>query len=189
MILMDKRILNFLVIAVLTVITFLWSFFIFKLPYDYSLILIVVLSRFICSYFILKDYSLSWSKTSSKSFLIKSIVYITAFVIYMPFLYGDYRLSFILSELFLYIFSISFLMYCYNYFMNRSKMSKSKNIVIYGAGKAGLQLEHEFTNSAYKVVCFIDDNKVLQNRSIYNSYDILEKVANIIDNRIKFNEY
>ena len=183
MILMDKRILNFLVIAVLTVITFLWSFFIFKLPYDYSLILIVVLSRFICSYFILKDYSLSWSKTSSKSFLIKSIVYITAFVIYMPFLYGDYRLSFILSELFLYIFSISFLMYCYNYFMNRSKMSKSKNIVIYGAGKAGLQLEHEFTNSEYKVVCFIDDNKVLQNRSIdgisiLSSKDYSKKYSN-----------
>ncbi len=161
-----KRILNFLVITVLTVITFYWSFFIFKMQVDYILILYVLLARFICSYFILKDYSLSWSKTSSKSFLIKSVVYISAFVIYMPFIYGKYRISFMLSELFLYLFFISFIMYYYNYFMNKSKTSKSKNIVIYGAGKAGLQLEHEFINSEYKVVCFIDDNKVLQNRSI-----------------------
>ena len=166
MIRIDKRILNFLVIILLSIITFSWSFFIFKLPFDYCVILYVILSRFVCSYFILKDYSLSWSKTSSKSFLIKSIVYLVAFLIYMPFLYGDYRISFILSELFLYIFSISFIMYCYNYFMNKSKTFKSKNIVIYGAGKAGLQLENEFTNSEYKVVCFVDDNKVLQNRSI-----------------------
>ena len=166
MINVDKRILNFLVIIFLSIITFSWSFFIFKLPNDYSIILIVILIRFVCSYFILKDYSQSWSKTSSKSFLIKSIVYISAFVIYIPFIYGKYRISFMLSELFLYIFSISFLMYCYNYLINKSKTSKSKNIVIYGAGKAGLQLENEFTSSEYKVVCFIDDNKVLQNRSI-----------------------
>ncbi|NQY21918.1 MAG: polysaccharide biosynthesis protein, partial [Campylobacteraceae bacterium] len=108
----------------------------------------------------------SWSKTSSKSFLIKSIVYISAFILYMPFIYGKYRLSFMLSELFLYIFSISFLMYLYNYLINKSKTYKSKNIVIYGAGKAGLQLENEFSSSEYKVVCFIDDDKVLQNRSI-----------------------
>ena len=162
----DKRVLNLLVIIVLSSITFSWSFFIFKLSFDYTLILFVVIVRFVCSFLILKDYSLSWSKTSSRSFLIKSIVYITAFVVYMPFVYGDYRISFILSELFLYIFSISFLMYAYNFLINRSRTLKSKNIVIYGAGKAGLQLENEFSSSEYKVVCFIDDEKVLQNRSI-----------------------
>ncbi|NQY23223.1 MAG: polysaccharide biosynthesis protein [Campylobacteraceae bacterium] len=162
----DKRVLNLLVIIVLTCITFSWSFFIFKLPFDYSLIILVVIVRFVCSFLILKDYSLSWSKTSSRSFLIKSIVYIAAFFVYMPFLYGEYRISFILSELFLYIFSISFLMYAYNFLINRSRTFKSKNIVIYGAGKAGLQLENEFSTSEYKVVCFIDDEKVLQNRSI-----------------------
>lgn len=162
----DKRVLNLLVIIVLTYITFSWSFFIFKLPFDYSLFIFVVIVRFVCSFLILKDYSLSWSKTSSRSFLIKSIVYIAAFFVYMPFLYGEYRISFILSELFLYIFSISFLMYAYNFLINRSRTFKSKNIVIYGAGKAGLQLENEFSSSEYKVVCFIDDEKVLQNRSI-----------------------
>jgi len=166
MVSIDKRILNFLVIIVLTCITFSWSFFIFKLPFDYSLIIFVIIIRFVCSFLILKDYSLSWSKTSSRSFLIKSTVYIVAFFVYMPFLYGEHRISFILSELFLYIFSISFLMYGYNFFINRSRTLKSKNIVIYGAGKAGLQLENEFSTSEYKVVCFIDDEKVLQNRSI-----------------------
>jgi FlaA1/EpsC-like NDP-sugar epimerase len=38
--------------------------------------------------------------------------------------------------------------------------------VIYGAGKAGIKLESEFANSEYKVKYYIDDDKVIQNRSI-----------------------
>ena len=163
---LDKRILNFLVIIVLSFITFIWTFFIFHLPIDYKVIVGVIIVRMIASRLILNDYSLSWSKASQKSFLIKSFVYVIAFLVYMPYYYGEVRLSFLVSELFFYIFSINFLMYIYYYYVNKSRTQKTKNVVIYGAGRAGLKLEQEFVNSEYKVLYFIDDDKLIQNRSI-----------------------
>lgn len=162
----DKRVLNFLVISVLTMISFLWSFFIFKYTIDFKVIIFVLLIRFISSFLILHDYSLSWSKASQTTFLRKSIVYISAFLIYMPFVYTHYRLAFMLSELFLYLFLINFLMYSYYYLINKSKIKKTKNLVIYGAGEAGIKLKDEFKNSEYKIKYFIDDKKELHKRSI-----------------------
>ncbi len=162
----DKRILNFLVIMVLSCMTFIWTFFIFHIPVDYKVIIGVILVRMIASRFILQDYSLSWSKSSQKTFLIKSFVYLVAFLVYMPYFYGEVRFSFLVSELFLYIFSINFFMYAYYYFINKSRVQKTKSVVIYGAGRAGIKLESEFSDSEYKVKYFVDDDKVIQNRSI-----------------------
>jgi len=58
------------------------------------------------------------------------------------------------------------LMYAYHYYVNRSTSIKTKQVVIYGAGKAGLKLEEEFKNSEYKVKYFCDDDKIVQGRSI-----------------------
>jgi len=162
----DKRILNFLVIIILSFFTFNWTFFIFHMPVDYKVISGVILVRIFASRFILRDYSLSWSKASQKTFLIKSFVYGVAFFIYMPFFYGEVRISFMISELLMYLFSINFLMYAYYYYINKSKVTKTKRVVIYGAGKAGIKLESEFINSEYKVECFLDDNTAMHNRSI-----------------------
>jgi len=103
----------------------------------------------------------------------------------MPYYHGEVRFAFLASELFLYLFSINFLMYSYNYFINRSTVEKTKNVVIYGAGKAGIKLESEFINSEYKVRYFCDDDKVLQGRSIDN-IKILSSLAlkKIIDDNI-----
>ena len=163
---LDKRILNFLVIILLTFITFAWTFFIFHISFDINIVLSVVIIRILSSFLIFRDYSLSWSKASQKTFLIKSFVYIVAFIFYMPYFYGEYRFSFLASELFLYLFSINFLMYFYYFIINRSRVEKTKSVVIYGAGKAGIKLESEFLNSEYKVKYFVDDDKIIQNRSI-----------------------
>ena len=72
----------------------------------------------------------------------------------MPFVHSHYRIAFMLSELFLYLFAINFLMYSYYYFVNKSKISKTKDVIIYGAGEAGLKLKEEFKNSEYKVKYF-----------------------------------
>ncbi|MEN4054142.1 MULTISPECIES: nucleoside-diphosphate sugar epimerase/dehydratase [Sulfurimonas] len=170
----DKRILNFLVIILLSVITFWWTFFIYHLPFEFEVVASVIVIRMLASRLILRDYSLSWSKASQKTFLIKSVVYIAAFFVYLPIFYGKVRFSFLVSELFLYLFSINFLMYAYYYFINKSKVKKTKSVVIYGAGKAGIKLESEFSNSAYKIEYFVDDDKVLQNRSI-DSVKVLSK--------------
>lgn len=166
MINIDKRILNFLVITVLTISTFLWTFFIFKYPIDFQIILFVLSIRFLASFIIFKDYSLSWSKVSQKTFLIKSFVYIAAFVVYMLIVYGHYRIAFMLSELFLYLFLINFFMYSYYLYINKSKISKTKKVVIYGAGKAGVKIWDELKNSEYKIKYFVDDNQALHKRSI-----------------------
>jgi FlaA1/EpsC-like NDP-sugar epimerase len=62
----------------------------------------------------------------------------------------------------------------YYYIMNRSRIAKTKSVVIYGAGRAGIKLESEFANSQYKVRYFIDDDKVIQNRSI-DSIQVISK--------------
>ena len=163
---LDKRVLNILVIICLTIITFTWTFWIFHRPFELDIILWVILVRILASILIFKDYSLSWSKATQKSFILKSFVYIGAFFVYMPFLYGQVRIAGLLSELAFYLFAINFIMYSYSIFINRSVVKKSKSLVIYGAGSAGLKLEAEYRNTEFKIRYFIDDDKALQKRSI-----------------------
>ncbi len=176
---LGKTTLNFLIIITLSFITFAWTFFIFHKPIEYDVVIGVIVVRIMASRFILSDYSLSWSKASQKSFLIKSFVYVIAFLVYMPFYYGDVRIAFLASELFFYIFSLNFLMYAYYYLRNKSHVQKTKTIVIYGAGQSGVKLQSEFTQSEYKVKYFVDDDKEVQNRSIdaieVLSIEMLEK--------------
>lgn len=162
----DKRILNFLVIIFLTTITFTWTFFIFHQEIIWSVVGFVISLRIIASVLVFKDYSLSWSKVTQRTFLIKCIVYLAAFIVYLPFLYGKVRFALLASEFAFYLLAITFLMYAYHYVVNRSKVSKTKIVVIYGAGQAGTKLENEFRNSEYRVKYFVDDSKILQKRSI-----------------------
>ena len=163
---LDKRILNILVIVVLTLITFAWSFWVFHRPFDLPIVLIVIGIRIVASIVLFKDFSLSWSKVTPKTFILKSFVYIGAFCVYAPFFYGKFFLYFLFSELFVYLFAINFLMYSYYLIVNRSRIQKNKTLVIYGAGKAGLKLEEEYKDSVYKMKFFVDDDKGLQKRSI-----------------------
>ena len=170
----DKSILNFIVIIVLSFLTFWWTFFVFHMPFDFKLVWTVIAIRSIASYVIYNDYSMSWSKASQKTFITKSIVYIIAFIVYLPIFYGDVWIYMLVSELFLYLFSINFSMYLYYFFVNRNKTHKTKSLVIYGAGNAGVKLKAEFISSEYKTVYFIDDDKAVQNRSI-DSIRIISK--------------
>ncbi|MDQ7085341.1 MAG: nucleoside-diphosphate sugar epimerase/dehydratase [Sulfurovum sp.] len=171
----DKRIINFIVTIVLTFLTFSWTYWIFHKSIQIDIILTVASIRLLTSFFIFKDFSLSWSKATPKTFLIKSIVYITAFLIYMPFYYDKtLYLYFFISELFVYLFSINFLVYTYHYYINRSSIKKTKNVIIYGAGNAGMKLKQDFESGKFRVTYFVDDNKALQTRSV-DSIKILSK--------------
>src|SRR3990167_235355 len=178
----DKRVLNFLVIITLSFTTFLWTFFIFHMPFELNVVLSVILVRMVSSFVIFSDYSLSWSKASQKTFLIKSFVYIVAFLVYLPLFYGKVRFAFLLSELFFFLFAINFAMYLYYYILNKNRIRKTKTVVIYGAGRAGIKLESEFANTQYRVKYFIDDDKIIQNRSIdstqvISKYKLKEKIG------------
>ncbi|HIP02889.1 MAG TPA: polysaccharide biosynthesis protein, partial [Campylobacterales bacterium] len=183
----DKRILNFIVILSLSILTFTWTFWIFHEDFLIDVVGTVIIVRVLASATILKDYSLSWSKASQKTFLIKTLVYFMAFAVYIPIFYGEIFIYFFVAELFVYLFSINFLMYGYYFLMNKSTVKKTKSVVIYGAGKAGIKLAQEFSVGIYKVKYFIDDDPLLQTRSIDSlqiiSPKILKKklIGNIAD--------
>ena len=147
----DKRILNFLVIILLGTLTFAWTAWIFHTPLSPWVVVTVIVMRMVASAWIFGDYALSWSKATPKTFLRKSIVYFAAFGLYMPLFYRTISVSFFLSELFTYLFGINLLMYAYAYYINRITIPKTQNVIIYGAGKAGLKLADEFRNSPYAV--------------------------------------
>ena len=171
---LDKRILNILVIIALTCVTFAWTFWIFHNSIQFDVIAVVISIRVAASILLFKDYSLSWSKVTQKTFLLKSLVYIAAFCVYAPVFYTNVRLALMLSELFLYLFSITFVMYLYYFWVNHSRTYKDKTLIIYGAGKSGLKLEEEYRNTSYKMRYFVDDDKQLQKRSI-DSVRIISK--------------
>ena len=162
----DKRILNFLVIIFLSLLTFSWTFWIFHREFLPNVVISVIIVRLIASALIFKDYSMSWSKASQKTFLMKSMVYFVAFAIYIPIFYTKVHIYFFVSELFVYLFSINLLMYSYYYIVNKGELSKTKKVVIYGVGNSGLRLKNELETKEYKIKYFIDDNKSLQKRSI-----------------------
>ena len=170
----DKRILSLLIIVILSFITFWWTFSIFHKEFNIRVVLIVISIRIFSSIILFKDYSMAWSKATQKSFIIKSLVNIFAFVIYMPIFYREIHIAFFVSELFFYLFLINFLMFGYYLYINKSNKVKSKNIVIYGAGKAGVKLKDEYRDSEYKVIYFVDDDPQLQKRSI-DGVEIISK--------------
>ena len=162
----DKRILNFIVIISLSHLTFLWTFLIFHLDFNFEVVEIVIFVRILASRFIFNDYALSWSKISQKTFLLKSVVYFSAFFIYLIVFYKNIYIYFLLSELFLYLFLINGLMYSYYHYIHRSGSLKTKTLIIYGAGEAGVTLKKEFRKSEYLVKYFVDDNLKLQKQNI-----------------------
>jgi len=172
----DKRIQNYFIIILLSVLTFEWTFWILHQETRWDIIGIVIVIRLLASTFIYRDSTSSWSKSSPKTFLTKSLVYLLAFAIYMPILYKVVPISFFISELFSYLFIMNLLVYSYYYIHHKTRIVKSKTLVIYGAGEAGVKLGSEFTNSAYKLKYYIDDNVNLQKRSIDNVEIISQKM-------------
>ncbi|MGD9624411.1 MAG: polysaccharide biosynthesis protein [Arcobacter sp.] len=184
---LNKKILNFLVIIALSFITFWWTSFIFHLDMAWNVIATIIGFRILASLLIFKDFSLSWSKSTQKTFLIKSIVVAVPLVLYIPIFHGEVRVAFMLNEALTYLVCISFVMYAYYFYINRSDISKTKSLVIYGAGKAGNKLEDEFRGSEYKVKYFVDDDKILQGRSIDGIRVISkQKLKELIGNKYKY---
>ncbi|MFX4281022.1 UDP-N-acetylglucosamine 4,6-dehydratase (configuration-retaining) [Aliarcobacter butzleri] len=182
----DKRFLGIIVNIVVSIFTFyLVTFLIHK---EFSLIALstIIVTRILFSFLLFDDYKLSWSKASTKTGLMKIILALISFMIYMPILYYFYAVSFnlLFIDLIFYTFIINILVYVYKYYHSVGKNKKTKNLVIYGAGKAGLQLQREFLSSEYKLICFIDDDEILHHRSIDGiSIYSKEKYCSLFENQ------
>ncbi|KLD97769.1 UDP-N-acetylglucosamine 4,6-dehydratase (configuration-retaining) [Aliarcobacter butzleri] len=182
----DKRFLGILVTIVIS--TFSLYLVAFLINKNISLIALstIIITRILFSFLLFDDYKLSWSKASTKTGLMKIILALISFMIYTPILYYFYHISFnlLFIDLIFYTFIINILVYVYKYYHSVGKNKKTKNLVIYGAGKAGLQLQREFLNSEYKLVCFIDDDEILHHRSIDGiSIYSKEKYCSLFENQ------
>ncbi|WP_323590741.1 UDP-N-acetylglucosamine 4,6-dehydratase (configuration-retaining) [Aliarcobacter butzleri] len=182
----DKRFLGIIVNIVVSIFTFCLVTFLIHKEFSLLALSTIIITRIIFSFLLFDDYKLSWSKASTKTGLMKIILALISFMIYMPILYYFYHISFnlLFIDLIFYTFIINILVYVYKYYHSVGKNKKTKNLVIYGAGKAGLQLQREFLSSEYKLVCFIDDDEILHHRSIDGiSIYSKEKYCSLFENQ------
>lgn len=182
----DKRFLGIIVNLVVSIFTFCLVTFLIHKEFSLLALSTIIITRILFSFLLFDDYKLSWSKASTKTGLMKIILALISFMIYMPILYYFYHISFnlLFIDLIFYTFIINILVYVYKYYHSVGKNKKTKNLVIYGAGKAGLQLQREFLSSEYKLVCFIDDAEILHHRSIDGiSIYSKEKYCSLFENQ------
>lgn len=182
----DKRFLGVLSTIVISIFSFFLVTLLLEKEFSLIVVSVIVSTRVIASFLLFDDYKLSWSKASTKTGLMKILLALASFILYMPILYYVFGIYFnlIFIDLIFYTFIVNILVYVYKYYHTVGNQSKTKELVIYGAGKAGLQLQREFLNTEYKVVCFIDDDEVLQQRSIDGiSIYSKEKFCNIFKDK------
>ena len=166
--LIDKRFLGVIVNIVVSIFSLYLVAFLLNKELSFTILVVVIGFRILASFFFFFYYKLSWSKASTKTGLMKIVLALVAFAIYTPILYYFYSVpfNFLFIDVVFYTFMINILVYVYKYFYSIKGNKKTKSLVIYGAGKAGLQLQREFLSSEYKLICFIDDDEILHHRSI-----------------------
>ncbi|MCT7612946.1 UDP-N-acetylglucosamine 4,6-dehydratase (configuration-retaining) [Aliarcobacter butzleri] len=164
----DKRFLGVIVNAVISTFSLFLVAYLLHKDITITILGIVIGVRTLASFIFFDDYKLSWSKASTKTGLMKILLAGIAFLVYTPILYYVYAVPFniLFIDLIFYTFITNILVYVYKYYHSVKGNKKTKTFVIYGAGKAGLQLQREFLNSEYKLICFIDDDEILHHRSI-----------------------
>ena len=155
-----------------------------------QLYLIVFLSRQIISFFLFDDFKLSWSKASVWTAYIKFFNNTISLLIYFAiFTLLDYNIpiSLLLFEYSNFLFLIAISIYTYRYYKLGEINSNDNNLIIYGAGKAGLSVKAELYKS--NVLYFIDDDKKMHYRSIdgvsiVSSNKAIKQLYNNINNRV-----
>ena len=164
----DKRFLGVIVNIAVSIFSLYLVSFLLNIELNFTILVVVIGFRILASFLLFDDYKLSWSKASTKTGLMKIVLALVAFAIYTPILYYFYSVPFnlLFIDLVFYTFMVNILVYVYKYFYSIKGNKKTKSLVIYGAGKAGLQLQREFLSSEYKLICFIDDDEILHHRSI-----------------------
>lgn len=164
---MKKITYGILVNFLFTFFSFFYVSFLLNLEFQFSVFLVIYATRQFAAFFSFNDYNLSWSKASILSAYIKFFSNtISLFIYFSIFQFLDFNVPhyFLVFEYTTFLILINVIVFTYKYFKNFSSNINSKNIIIYGAGKAGLNIRNEL--SAHKIIFFIDDNIKLQNRSI-----------------------
>ncbi|MBN2788820.1 MAG: polysaccharide biosynthesis protein [Candidatus Delongbacteria bacterium] len=168
---LDKKILGVFAIILITIFSYVFAATLMNAEPRFDQLLIIMLSRIFLSFTVRKDYKLSWSLASTRSGMKKILLGVFAFGLYSPvFMYkftdDKFILNLLIIELIIFLFSQNSVMFGYKYLASKPNFKKNKGVVIYGAGKAGIKLLLEFSDTEYGIKYFIDDNIKLQQRTI-----------------------
>jgi len=168
----DKRVLGVLATLAITLCSYFSSIAFIRLEVHLNHLIFIFSMRILLSFLILNDYKLSWSSATAKSYLLKTIIGISGFLISLPvffliFKHGEAVLRMLLLELVFFLFIQNTMMLVYRHMLLRAASRKKiKKVVIYGAGKAGQKITEEFAETDYKVKYFLDDNEKVRQRTI-----------------------
>ena len=168
----DKRVLGVLATLAITLCSYFSSIAFIRIEAHLNHLIFIFSMRILLSFLILNDYKLSWSSATAKSYLLKTIIGISGFLISLPvffliFKHGEAVLRMLLLELVFFLFIQNTMMLVYRHMLLRAASRKKiKKVVIYGAGKAGQKITEEFAETDYKVKYFLDDNEKVRQRTI-----------------------
>lgn len=119
------------------------------------------------SFLFFNDYNLSWSKASVTTAYIKVILNTIALLLY----FSIFRIfeveipfSLIIFDFNVFLFLILSIIYTYRFIKISPNTLNKDKVIIYGAGRAGINIQNELFDS--KVIFFLDDDKNLKYRSI-----------------------
>ena len=111
------------------------------------------------SFLLFGEYSLSWTRASSKTGFLQVILGAASLAIYLPiFLWlGEPSLAFVALEwvFFQYIYNTAIFGYRHVVLF---RTSANRTAIIYGSHLRGVRLAQELQRGGYKVLCFIDDS-------------------------------
>ncbi len=164
---MKKIIYGVLANIILTFFSYFYVSYLLDAQFNLSVFFIIISTRQLISFLLFNDYNLSWSKASISTAYIKLFTNTISFIIYFSFfriLSIDVPFNILVFEFSTFLFVIAFIIYTYRFFVISDIYFNKEKIIIYGAGKAGINIQNELYNS--KILFFIDDNKKLRYRSI-----------------------
>ncbi len=184
---MKKIIYGIFANIILTFFTFFYVSYLLNIPYNFYNFLVIVITRQLVSFVSFNDYNLSWSKSSIKTAYIKLFSNAISFIIYFS-IFKIYEINIpfnlLIFEISTFLIAIFFCIYTYRFFNISNKYFNKSNVIIYGAGRAGVNIQSELFDS--KILFFIDDDKKLHYRSIdginiVSPESVIKKNKDLID--------
>ncbi|PCJ59305.1 MAG: dTDP-glucose 4,6-dehydratase [Planctomycetota bacterium] len=165
---LDIRLLNLFVIVVLSFLSYVLANIILSSNLLIKPLIIMLVVRFTFSLLFLQDNKLSWSRASSRTGFNKIVLSFLGLIVYLPiveYFFNDIKWQLLVMDCVIYSYLMNCSIYGYRSIINW-KRQKSKLCIIYGAGKAGIKLNAELSDSEYKVLFFVDDDAHVQKRAI-----------------------
>lgn len=164
---MKKIVYGIIINLFLTFVSFFYVSFLLSIKFNFYNFFIIFISRQFVSFFFYNDYKASWSKASIITTFIKAVSNIISFIFYFSFFRIfeiNIPFSLLIFEFITFILLIFVMIYSYRFLKVESIFLSKEKIIIYGAGRAGINIQSELINS--KILYFIDDDPKLRYRSI-----------------------